>query len=130
MAIKELSALLSDLKPTLDPEEYVFCLLEKVPVTLHPLSVFQEEEGVSIICKKQDAELHKLEFEGIYKRITLAVYSSLEAVGLTAVVSKVLTEANISANVVAAYCHDHVFVPEARAVEALELIRGLDRTNL
>ncbi|RDX35627.1 ACT domain-containing protein [Kangiella sp. HD9-110m-PIT-SAG07] len=125
MAIKDLSVLLSDLKPTLDPEEYVFCLLKEVPATLNPLSVFQEEEGTSIICKKVDAEAHEFEFDAIFKRITLAVFSSLEAVGLTAEISRVLTEANISANVVAAYSHDYVFVPEARAVEAFELIRAL-----
>ena len=127
MAIKDLRILLSDLKPTLDSEVYVFCLLETVPETLTPLSVFQEEEGRSIICKKLDAEAHELEFDATFKRITLAVYSSLEAVGLTAEISRVLTEANISANVVAAYSHDHVFVPEARAVEALELIRALSK---
>lgn len=45
------------------------------------------------------------------------VHSALEAVGLTAAVRHVLTEAGISANVVAGCAHDHVFVPLERADE-------------
>jgi len=51
--------------------------------------------------------------------ITLQIHSSLSAVGLTAAVSKILADEGISANIVAAYFHDHVFVPSHRADEAL-----------
>ena len=51
--------------------------------------------------------------------------SSLEAVGLTAAVAAALTEAGISANVVAAFHHDHVFVPAGRVDEALDCLRRL-----
>jgi hypothetical protein len=47
------------------------------------------------------------------------VHSSLEAVGLTAAVSKKLADKGISANVIAAYYHDHIFVQSAKAEEAL-----------
>jgi hypothetical protein len=55
------------------------------------------------------------------------VHSSLEAVGLTAAVAGALTAAGISANVVAAFHHDHVFVPADRAEAAmaqLDLLRA------
>ena len=47
----------------------------------------------------------------LFKLITLTVHSSLKSVGLTAAVTSKLAEYEISANVVAAYYHDHIFVP-------------------
>lgn len=53
------------------------------------------------------------------------MHSSLEAVGLTAAVAARLAEPGISANVVAGFFHDHVFVPWARREEAVEALWGL-----
>jgi len=46
-------------------------------------------------------------------------------VGLTAAVSRVLTRAGISANVVAGYTHDHVFDPHERADDAMRALTTL-----
>ena len=54
-----------------------------------------------------------------WARITLGVHSSLEAVGLTAAISAALAARGISANIVAAMHHDHVFVPWERRDEAM-----------
>ncbi|HLP03474.1 MAG TPA: GNAT family N-acetyltransferase [Opitutaceae bacterium] len=70
-----------------------------------------------------------LEPSGELRRITLCVHSSLEAVGLTATVSRVLTAAGIACNVVAAFHHDHLFVPAARAAESLTLLNRLQQTS-
>ena len=51
--------------------------------------------------------------------LTLAVHSSLDAVGLTAAVSGRLAERNIACNVLAGYHHDHLLVPHSRASDAL-----------
>lgn len=59
------------------------------------------------------------------RQITLTVHSSLDAVGLTAAFATELTRHGISANVVAGYYHDHIFVAEKdaeRAVAALEAL--------
>ena len=61
--------------------------------------------------------------------ITLNVHSALEAVGLTAAVSRALTEAGISCNVVAAYYHDHLFVPAEQGERALKILQDLARSN-
>ncbi|GAM58533.1 hypothetical protein JCM19231_1998 [Vibrio ishigakensis] len=45
--------------------------------------------------------------------------------GLTAAVSSALAAEEISANVIAAYYHDHVFVPVDKTKEALEVLQGL-----
>jgi hypothetical protein len=54
--------------------------------------------------------------------ITLNVHSSLEAIGLTAAVAGRLALHGISANVVAAYYHDHIFVPTADAERAVVVL--------
>lgn len=68
-----------------------------------------------------------LEFEGSFRQITLTVHSSLEAVGLTAAVSTKLAAKGISANVIAAYYHDHIFVQTAKAELALSVLQEFSK---
>ncbi len=63
--------------------------------------------------------------DGDWARISLGVHSSLEAVGLTAALSNALAEGGISANIIAALHHDHLFVPWSRRQEALRCIKAL-----
>jgi len=51
--------------------------------------------------------------------LTLTVESSLDAVGLTAAVSRHLADRNIACNVLAGYHHDHLLVPASRAADAI-----------
>lgn len=130
MAITDLKQLLSDLKPELVSDDYVFCSLKIIsasvlPESFHPIATFREKEGLSVICLQDEAERHGFEYDGVMNLITLNVYSSLEAVGMTAAISKVLTDADISANIVAAFHHDHVFVPKAKAIQALKLLQAM-----
>lgn len=84
-----------------------------------------EAEGLTLVIPKQRADQHGIAYEGTFRCITLSVHSSLEAVGLTAVIATKLTEHNISANVIAAYYHDHVFVQNGRAEDALSVLKAL-----
>jgi hypothetical protein len=119
-----LTKLLQGMKPERNPGEYVFCLVDSPQraAALRPLGMFQEKEGITVILPKQQADDASLSYSLICSWITLTVHSSLEAVGLTAAVSGALTEANISCNVVAAYHHDHIFVPLADAERAMEVL--------
>jgi hypothetical protein len=63
------------------------------------------------------------------QRITLRVHSSLSAVGLTAAFSAALTREGVSANVIAGYYHDHIFVPVADAARAMIALEGLAPTD-
>ncbi|MDG3042116.1 ACT domain-containing protein [Roseicyclus marinus] len=80
---------------------------------------FEEEEGISLIVLAADDAADAM------RRITLRVHSALDGVGLTAAVSGALARNGIACNMVAAFHHDHVFVPAARAEEAMEILRAL-----
>lgn len=124
--IKELQTLLANLDPVLDERSFVFCTFPDFNSNdiccLNPIGMFQEKEGVTLIITKQQAIDSHIDYESVYKLISLNVHSSLDAVGLTAAFSAKLAEKNISANVVAAYYHDHIFVPEEKAEQALMAI--------
>ena len=83
---------------------------------------FREEEGITLVLKKQIADKLELDYSYVASWITLTVHSSLEAVGLTAAFSTALGKENISCNVVAAYYHDHIFVDQGDAAKAMEIL--------
>lgn len=128
MAIIDLDTLLEKLEPVLDLEEYVFCTVNdelKNYFVLNPLATFVEPEGLTLVLTKVQAQRLGACTDSTFKRITLSVYSSLEAVGLTAVVASALAKEGISANVIAAYHHDHVFVPLDKANQAIQILARL-----
>ena len=124
-----LEKLLRSMKPELNAGEYVFCTVDssKRATALNPVCMFQELEAVTVILSKHQADDASLPYSTVCAWITLTVHSSLEAVGLTAAVSKALTDANISCNVVAAYYHDHIFVPVKDTTQAINMLVNLTR---
>ena len=126
----DLLKLIKDMQPELNQGEYVYCLADSKEhvAALDPLCYFLEKEGVTVILPKEKADALNIPYETTCAWITLTVHSSLEAVGLTAAVSKALTEANISCNVVAAFFHDHIFVPVKDAERAMNVLQKLTKT--
>jgi len=124
-----LTKLIASMAPVLTENEYVFGILDSIDYTqlalLNPIGTFQEKEGLTIIVAKHKADEFNIAYSGVFKCITLNVHSSLDAVGLTAAVSTKLTQSNISANVVAAYYHDHVFIASKDAEKALAELNEL-----
>ena len=112
--IKDLGTLLSSIDPVLDERSFVFCTF--------PEFHWDDVHQLTLIITQQEAINKNINYESVYKLISLNVHSSLDAVGLTAAFSTKLAEKNISANVVAAYYHDHIFVPEEKAEQALAAI--------
>jgi hypothetical protein len=125
MAERDLGRLIAGLSPRLDPGLWVFVSLARLPADLDALMTFREDEGVTCILRPEAAKDLGLPDAPAFRRITLGAHSSLDAVGLTAAVAGALTAAGISANVVAAYHHDHVFVPAARAEAAMRRLEEL-----
>ena len=130
---KNLQRMLATLEPVLLDTEYVFCSLENASFgdqpELAPIAAFMESEGLTLVIPREEAERHQITFTATFRCITLQLHSSLEAVGLTAAVSSALAKHGISANIIAAFFHDHVFVPTARAGEALAVLIGLSDIN-
>jgi hypothetical protein len=92
---------------------------------LNALCTFMEKEAVTVILPKATADANSMPYDVVCAWITLTVHSSLGAVGLTAAVSSALARANISCNVIAAYYHDHIFIPVADADRAMEVLLSI-----
>lgn len=127
--VTDLDLLLKTMAPVLVAGRFVYASVPAGEVEKHlsrnPLGLFHEAEGVTLILPAERAE--GLAASPPMRMITLTVHSSLEAVGLTAAFAGALNREGISANVVAGYHHDHIFVPERDAERALEALRGLSR---
>jgi hypothetical protein len=102
--------------PALDPVEYAFELVAEAPPLGDAFALIRETEGVTVICSGKG-----------WARIMLQVHSSRAAVGLTARIAESLAAHGISANMVAAFHHDHVFVPWERRDEALKILGNLSK---
>lgn len=124
--ISDLDELLRSMSPKLMEDVFVFCTvtgtLEEY-VSLEPVATFMEAEGLTLVLSKEKAQRAGLVYEGEFSQITLTVHSSLDAVGLTSAVSSKLALKGISANVIAAYYHDHVFVQVNRAQAAMAALQ-------
>ena len=123
-----LDKLLASMSPKLISGEFVFCSVQSDYLdfnALSPLATFRESEGLTLVISKEMAIANQLPFESVFRGITLTVHSSLDAVGLTAAVSSKLADNNISANVIAAYYHDHIFVQTDKAELAIKVLNEL-----
>lgn len=124
---KELEKLLKSIKPEINLGEFVFSTVENLEgININELEMtFKEKEGITLIVKKEIADKLNLKYSFIATWITLTVHSSLEAVGLTSAFSKVLTEEDISCNVVAGYYHDHIFIDKKDTKKAINALNRL-----
>jgi len=122
-----LATLLRSMSPQLNDGDYVFCTLAdgRIPEGCEVIGSFREQEGLTLIVERQQAEQAGLAFEYVAAWITLNVHSALEAVGLTAAFATALGKAGISCNVIAGYYHDHLFVGRADAERAMTVLRQL-----
>lgn len=121
-----LDLLLRDLSPFLHDGRWVYTQVAGPPPPgAEPVVMVREQEGTTLVLRQPEADELSLPYDGVAGWITLRVHSALEAVGLTAAVSRALADAGISANVVAGFSHDHVFVPYDRATEAVQVLDRL-----
>lgn len=124
-----LQELLRSMQPVLQPGIYVFAKVESTfnSDPLAPRMTFLESEGKTLILLQETANVHGINHEFPSRMITLNIHSSLEAVGFIAAIAAKLTSIGMGVNPVSAFHHDHLFVPENRAQEA---IRALEELSL
>jgi len=125
--IRDGRAMIAAMTPVLAPGEFVFCTASDAETIAkaQPMALgwFREREGVSLILERGAAEVFGFDVSLPMRRIELQVHSALDGVGLTAAVATALGAENIPCNVVAAFHHDHVFVPSEMAKRALAALR-------
>ncbi len=122
-----LHVLLSTMTASLVEGVYVFLTLndQQLPETIKPRMMFQEAEGITYILLKEEAEDAGLDYEFPSRMITLNIHSSLEAVGFMARIATELAKGGMGVNPVSGFFHDHLFVPDGRHTEALEILERL-----
>jgi hypothetical protein len=126
---RDLNQLLATMSPVLIDREFVFVTFENARYgdhsELQPFAAVDEPEGLTLLVPKSCADEQQLSYDSIFKGITLRVHSSLGAVGLTAAFAAQLATHSISANVLAGYFHDHIFVQSSEANNALVALESL-----
>jgi hypothetical protein len=124
----DLKALLSGMRPEMNDGTFVFCAIgedTRIPTAINSLLTFREQEGTTLVIRREEAEMMGLRYRFPSRLITLTVHSALDAVGFLAAITARLAKAGISVNAVSAYYHDHLFVPEHRAEEALDILKAM-----
>ncbi len=129
--IRDTQSMLAGMTLVLAEGEFVFCTTSDAAVITSAapsaLGTFKEAEGVTLILARADAKALGFADAMPMRRIVLEVFSALDGVGLTAAVAGALADEDIACNMVAAYHHDHIFVPAAMAERAVEVLRDVQK---
>jgi hypothetical protein len=115
------------LDPELHAERVAYCLLPSgAPMpAARVIASFVEGEGTTVVVTMDDARAHALDIRFVAEWITLRLPTALDAVGITAAVSRALADEGIPCNVIAAVHHDHLFVPAGDGARAMNALAGL-----
>ena len=127
--VKGTRKMIANMTPVLQPGLVVVCSVLHNDDAHKAVAVarcsFAEDEGMSLILPKGEADKLGLGYDTDMKQITLMVFSSVSGIGMTAAVASELAKERIPANVVAATQHDHIFVPAKHAETAMAVLRKL-----
>ena len=130
-SVRDTGAMIAGMTPRLKDGAFVFCTTTSSAVieaaARQALCFFREEEGVTLVLPVDVAATLGFDTALAMKRIELEVFSALDGVGLTAAVASALAAVGIPCNMVAAYHHDHVFVPAGMAEQAVAVLEAAQR---
>ena len=111
------------MEPVLHADPHGIVVSDRVPDAA--FATVAEEEGRTVIATKAVLQAAGIDPGPEWARISLTVQSDLAAVGLTAAFARALAEKGISANVIAGFHHDHIFLPWDQRHEAMAALEGL-----
>ncbi len=129
MAIRDLETLLAKLSVRQRPGTWTIVSGVTVPADTAIAASIVEDEGTTLILATSDAEALGIQTDFEAAWLTLDVYSSLDAVGLTAVVATALASELIPCNVLAGFHHDHLLVPAELADRAIAVLSALGASH-
>ena len=122
MKERDLGRLLAGLAPSARPVPYVVVETEDdVPAA----AIIAEDEATTKIVEQAVADAHALTYTFVGAWLTCTIESDLEAVGMTAAISRALADAGIACNVLAGSRHDHLLVPWDRRDDAIAVLSAL-----
>lgn len=127
-----LERLLANMEPVLAAPVFDFISwpAEKpVPAELEPLMVLRESEGLTMIVELEKGRSAGFEPSFPCRMITLNIHSSLAAIGFLAAILPRLAALGMGVNPVSGFYHDHLFVPQDRATDAMDVLRQIVRES-
>lgn len=129
--VRERQAMLAGMTPVLMDGTYFFCTTDDAAVAAaaapDSLATFREDEGLALVLNEADAAKHGFSLSMPMSRIVLEVFSALDGVGPTAGVATALADQGIPCNMIAAYYHDNVFVPEPMSQRAIDILKDVQQ---
>ncbi len=122
--VSDLHGMLAGMEPTVRDGSYRFVPHgpdeDFIDLLHRTFAMVREDEGMTLVIRARRDDPGP-----VFAGITLQVHSALEGVGLTAAVATALAKADIPCNVIAAYHHDHIFVPWEQRERALAILKQL-----
>jgi uncharacterized protein len=130
--LMDLSEVLRTLHVSCDEVRYGFASVTGAAISRSEkvLGTFLEDEGLTLIATEEYFKQEGIAHQGPFARLKIEVHTSLELVGLTGLLAAELAKREIPANLIAAYFHDHIFVPydvRAKALEAIMELKQVDQ---
>jgi hypothetical protein len=125
MSERDLQELLASLEATRRPGRWCMVSGVTLPADVAVAATIVEVEGLTAVISIEDAAALKITMTLPMAWLSLGVVSTLDSVGLTAVVATALAKEGIACNVLAGYYHDHLLVPDERADQALAVLKAL-----
>ena len=129
--VSNIEELISSMRAELLSDVYVFATTqdESLASAVSAKMTFREAEGLTLILTREEADGLALKHDFPCRMITLNIHSSLDAIGFMAQITTHLAQLGMGVNPVSAFYHDHLFVPETAAQEALEALHSLANTG-
>ena len=90
-------------------------------------AIIVEDEATTKVVEQTVADAHGMPYTFVAAWITCTIESDLEAVGMTAAISRALADEDIPCNVLAGSRHDHLLVPWHRRDEAVAILSAASR---